>query len=133
METINDRMEMLVNERFDGNKAAFEKAIGLPKNGIGSYLGKQRRSKPNIDMVTKIITTLNVDPLWLLTGETSAAKHIHTEGDMSPVSESGKIEINGCDAVMAERVRALEKQNELLAASLRDKEQIISLLKSQQS
>lgn len=29
METINDRIEMLVNEQFAGNKAAFAKAIGL--------------------------------------------------------------------------------------------------------
>ena len=28
METINDRMEMLVNQRFNGNKDAFAKAIG---------------------------------------------------------------------------------------------------------
>ena len=40
-ETINDRMEMLVNERFDGNKAAFAKAIDLAPTAISSYLSKQ--------------------------------------------------------------------------------------------
>ena len=32
METINDRMEMLVNQKFDGNKAAFAKTISEGKN-----------------------------------------------------------------------------------------------------
>lgn len=39
METINDRMEMLVNQRFNGNKAAFAKTIGLPPTGLSNYLG----------------------------------------------------------------------------------------------
>ena len=39
METINDRMELIINERFDGNKAAFAKKIGLPPTGLSSYLG----------------------------------------------------------------------------------------------
>lgn len=67
-ETINDRMEMLVNERFDGNKAAFAKAINLAPTAISSYLSKQRRSKPSVDMIAKIITTLDVDAHWLITG-----------------------------------------------------------------
>lgn len=67
--TINDRIESLINERFDGNKAAFCKTIGLPSSGMSNYLGKQRRSKPSVDMITKIITKLGVDPGWLLTGE----------------------------------------------------------------
>ncbi len=69
METINDRMEMLVNERFGGNKAAFAKTIGLPPTGLSNYLGTKRRSKPSVDMVTKIITALGVDAKWLITGE----------------------------------------------------------------
>lgn len=68
---------MLVNERFDGNKAAFAKAIDLAPTAISSYLSKQRRSKPSVDMIAKIITTLGVDAHWLITGEhksTSPAK-----------------------------------------------------------
>lgn len=51
METINDRMEMLVNQRFNGNKAAFAKTIGLPPTGLSNYLGTKRRSKPSVEMV----------------------------------------------------------------------------------
>lgn len=69
METINDRMEMIVNEQFDGNKAAFAKAIAVEPATLSSYLGKQRRSKPSVDMVSKIVLRLGVDARWLLTGE----------------------------------------------------------------
>ena len=63
-ETINDRIEMLVNERFDGNKAAFAKSIGLPPAGMSSCLSKQRRSKPSVDMVTRIEVPFDVDARW---------------------------------------------------------------------
>lgn len=69
METINDRMELLINERFNGNKAAFAKTIGLPPTGLSNYLGTKRRSKPSVEMVTKIVQVLKVDAKWLLTGE----------------------------------------------------------------
>ena len=118
-ETINDRIEMLVNERFDGNKAAFAKSIGLPPTGMSSYLSKQRRSKPSVDMVTKIITTLDVDARWLLTGEDTPKKEVHTEGDYSPASDSGDVSVVVGDAVLAERVKSLEalvaEKNERIA------------------
>ncbi|MEG1861215.1 MAG: XRE family transcriptional regulator [Bacteroidaceae bacterium] len=90
METINDRMEMLVNERFAGNKAAFAKKIGLPPTGLSSYLGKQRRSKPSIDMVAKIITEVGVDALWLITGEKSkdSSTSAVVNDSISPASEN---------------------------------------------
>lgn len=69
MMTINDRMEMLVNEHFNGNKAAFAKSIDMPPTSMSSYLGTKRRSKPSVDMVARIIQVLNVNARWLLTGE----------------------------------------------------------------
>lgn len=66
--TINDRIEMLINERFNGNKAAFAKSIGLPPTGLSNYLGQQRRSKPSVDMIINIIQAHDVDAMWLLTG-----------------------------------------------------------------
>ena len=108
-ETINDRMEQLANQMFDGNKAAFAKAIGLHPSAISSYLSQQRRSKPNIDMVTNIIVKLKVDPLWLLTGEETPKKEVHTEGDYSPASDSGDVSVVVGDAVLAERVKLLQR------------------------
>lgn len=108
-ETINDRMEQLANQMFDGNKAAFAKAIGLHPSAISSYLSQQRRSKPNIDMVTNIIVKLKVDPLWLLTGEETPKNGVHTEGDFSPASDKGDVSVIVGDAVLAERVKMLQQ------------------------
>lgn len=72
METINDRMETPVNERFGGNKAAFAVALGMGPTIMSNYLGEKRRSKPSVDMVAKIVKTLDVDARWLLIGEQSA-------------------------------------------------------------
>ncbi len=119
METINDRIETLINDRFDGNKAAFAKSIGLPPTGLSNYLGKQRRSKPSVDMVTKIVVTLDVDARWLLTGEDAPKKEVHTEGDYSPASDSGDVSVIVGDAVLVERVKSLEalvaEKNERIA------------------
>lgn len=87
-ETINDRMEMLINEKFDGNKAAFANAIGLGKTALSSYLGKQRRSKPNVDMVTKIVQVTGCDPMWLLTGEESSAPMMRPTADNEDTAET---------------------------------------------
>lgn len=125
METINDRMEMLVNERFDGNKAAFAKAIGLPPTGLSNYLGSKRRSKPSVDMVTKIVTNLNVDAYWLLTGEKSQATQLSIKGHHNQVNGDGASgNINGSTvdvAVLEERIKAMQQL-------LQEKERTIKIL-----
>ena len=81
-ETINDRIQYLVDTKFNKNKSAFARAVGLSEAGMSSYLGTQRRSKPNVDMVSKIIKALNVDARWLLLGHnTPRGDHYEQHGD----------------------------------------------------
>lgn len=128
METINDRMEMLVNQKFDGNKAAFAKAIDMSPTMMSSYLGNKRRSKPSVDMVAKIVTKLNVDARWLLTGEETPQQNVNTEvhGNVTDSNVAigshnsvGNVSV-GTDAVLAERVKSLE-------ALLAEKERLIKV------
>lgn len=112
MKTINDRMEMLVNERFEGNKAAFAKAIGMAPTGLSNYLGNKRRSKPSVDMIVKIMTKLDVDAYWLLTGEKKqqtsvVGHHNQVNGDGAQGNINGNVEAIG-DAILTERVKTLE-------------------------
>lgn len=109
METINDRMEMLVNERFNGNKAAFAKAMGWPPTIMSTYLGNKRRSKLNVDMVSDIVVKLDVDARWLLTGEESKQinNHVETSGNYSPASVHGDVSV-GTEALLTERIKHLE-------------------------
>ena len=126
METINDRMEIIVNQMFDGNKAAFAKTIGLQPTGLSNYLGNKRRSKPSVDMVAKIITKLDVDARWLITGEKqedpprSVENSVETKGDFSPASLHGDVSVGATDALLAEKVKSLE-------ALLAEKERLIRL------
>ena len=129
METINDRMEMLVNERFNGNKAAFAKAIAVEPTTMSSYLGNKRRSKPSVDMVTKIVVSLNVDARWLLTGEESERPNNVSVGDNSDGNVAiGSHNSVGNIAMNAGEYNLLREQIEQLKSQLSDKEKIIKLL-----
>ena len=129
METINDRMEMLVNERFNGNKAAFAKSIDMSPTSMSSYLGNKRRSKPSVDMVAKIVLALDVDAKWLLTGEETPQQQNVNNNMHGNVTDSnvaigsnnsvGNVSV-GTDAVLEERVRYLE-------ALLAEKERLIKV------
>lgn len=132
MNTINDRMEMLVNERFGGNKAAFAKAIGLSPTGLSNYLSKQRRSKPNVEMITNIITKVGVDPMWLLTGQETPHNEIHTEGDNSPAAINGNINV-GEVTNLREKVAMLEQLLEEKSKNIEEKERTIGILLRQLS
>lgn len=132
METINDRMEMLVNQRFNGNKAAFAKTIGLPPTGLSNYLGTKRRSKPSVEMITKIVLALDVDARWLLTGEETPQQQGVNTNMNGNVTDSnvaigshnsvGNVTTNAGDtAVLEERIKSLE-------ALLAEKERLIKVL-----
>lgn len=83
METINDRMQQIVDTYFGGNKSAFAEKIGIAKTSITNYLGKQRASKPSSDMLAKIVNNVAVDAHWLLTGEgTMDGKSQYTKPDI---------------------------------------------------
>ncbi len=125
MGTINDRMELLVNQVYNGNKAAFAKAIDLPPTIMSSYLGNKRRSKPSVDMVAKIVQTLDVDARWLLTGEEPSEKEAHTavaNGDKSVAAINSNVNTSAssAEAVLSERVKSLE-------ALLKEKERLIKV------
>lgn len=124
METINDRIEILINKHFNGNKAAFANAIDMPPTSMSSYFGVKRRSKPSVDMLAKIVKLLDADARWLLTGEeTEKCSHrISTQGDFSPASIHGDAINGGIDvAVLQEKIKSLE-------ALIAEKERLINVL-----
>ena len=109
MKTVNDRIEQLINQRFGGNKQSFAVKVGIPPTSMSNYFGNQRRSKVSVTMLEKIVKVLDVDARWLLTGEETPKKDVHTEGDFSPASDSGDISVIVGDAVLAERVKHLQQ------------------------
>lgn len=68
--SIAERLQYIVEELFDGNKAAFARAIGIAPTSISNYLGKDRASKPSSDILEKIVNSVEkVNAYWLLTGK----------------------------------------------------------------
>ena len=130
-ETINDRIEILVNERFGGNKSAFAKSIGQPPTGLSNYIGTKRRSKPSVDLVRSIVVDLGVSAHWLITGEGDMmmdrnANNV-TTGDYSPVNMNGQMEVRQTAisdkrelellrTIIAEKERIIETQQQLIDA-----------------
>lgn len=130
--TINDRIEIIINERFSGNKSAFAKSIDMAPTGMSSYISKQRRSKPNVDMIAKIVKKLGVDARWLLTGEGSLNEKntiTTTATDHSAAAVNGNaVTINNSTEVDRKLIEKLMSENELLNRLLDEKERFINHL-----
>ena len=66
--TINERIQQIVDELFNGNKAAFAKAIGKAPTTVANILGA-RKTTPSSDFVESIKNSIeNINLLWLMTG-----------------------------------------------------------------
>lgn len=67
--TITERLQYIVDKSFNGNKAAFARAINVAPTSISNYLSKERTSKPSSEMLEKIVNSVeNLNAKWLLTG-----------------------------------------------------------------
>lgn len=67
--TIQERIQIIVNEIFNGNKNQFAKAINEPPTSINNILGV-RQSIPSAKLLESIVNSIeNINTDWLLTGE----------------------------------------------------------------
>ncbi len=88
MNTINDRLEIICNSLFKGNKSAMAQAIGLQPTGLSNYLGNKRRSKPNVDMIANLVQFCRIDAFWLLTGEGEMLSTDNSQRSVAVVSST---------------------------------------------
>lgn len=114
MGTINDRMQQIADYFCEGNKAAFAKRIGIAPTSISNYLGKQRASKPSADLLEKIVNSLEVDAMWLLTGRGKMIREeAARESEASEIKEE-LIQLRAENDVLREIV-GLRKKNGMKA------------------
>jgi len=64
-ETIHDRIGALVQEYGDGKNTVFANKIGISEGNIRGYI---KGIMPKADVLEKIVRTLDVNAMWLLTG-----------------------------------------------------------------
>jgi len=66
--TINERIQLIVDELFNGNKARFATSIEIPQTTVSNVLTK-RKSNPSADFLEAIANSIeSLDLRWLLTG-----------------------------------------------------------------
>lgn len=72
-ETIHDRIGTLVQEYGDGKNTVFANKIGVSEGNIRGYI---KGIMPKADVLEKIVKTLDVNAMWLLTGIGLSLIHI---------------------------------------------------------
>lgn len=94
MSNINERLQIIVNELFDGNKAKFAKSIEIAPTSISNYLSDKRQSKPSADMLEKIINVVEcLSAEWLLTGEGEMLKSASSKEEPAPITSERLLSI----------------------------------------
>ncbi len=66
--TVNQRMQQIVDSKFDGKRAAFAKSVGIPPTSMSNYFKKQS-AIPSAEILEKIVNAVDVNAYWLLTGK----------------------------------------------------------------
>lgn len=62
---FQDRIKLLIDARFGGNKSEFSRATGIPESTVRSYL---LGNYPKMDKIAEICETLAVSADWLILG-----------------------------------------------------------------
>lgn len=94
MSNINERLQIIVDELFDGNKAKFAKSIEIAPTSISNYLSDKRQSKPSADMLEKIINVVEIlSAEWLLTGKGEMLKSSSPKEEPTPITNERLLSI----------------------------------------
>ena len=89
MNTINERFNIILKEKHEGNVSEFARKSGIPQPTLNNIVGN-RLSKPSFDSIEKLINSdETINPEWIITGKGQMVK----EQDMlrvhnPPYSES---------------------------------------------
>ncbi len=134
---INERLQEVVDELFNGKSNEFARAIGLPPTTVANYLNSKVASKPSADKLEAIVSKTGVNGSWLLTGEGEMlSPHMaQAVGDISNsnvagVNVSGKeIHISNSEAYNAllETVRTYQRITEKYQSQM---DELIAILKA---
>jgi len=95
-----------LNNLIDGKKitkASIVRRAGISRPALDAILDGRDFKVSNLE---KIASALSVSVGYFFDDTLSSS--VHTEGDYSPASDSGNVSVVVGDAVLAERVKALE-------------------------
>lgn len=75
------QIQSIIDERFNHNKAAFARAVGISPTTLASYLSTKKASKPTSDFLCDVVDKLGISAVWLLTGQGEMADEQQPHGD----------------------------------------------------
>lgn len=91
------QIQSIIDERFNHNKAAFARAVGISPTTLASYLSTKKASKPTSDFLCDVVDKLGISAVWLLTGQGDMADEqphgddVRTLGANSPGKIVGNV------------------------------------------
>jgi len=129
-ETIHDRIGALVQEYGDGKNTVFANKIGISEGNIRGYI---KGIMPKADVLEKIVRTLDVNAMWLLTGighmrvsnlDINAPVLVSDNDRLAPILQQFDVFIQKKDAQIvqqAEEIREkMPRMSRLLALQMSD-------------
>ena len=146
--SVNQRVKFLI-EHMGLSARAFSEAIDESPTNTHNYIGK-RNSMPGADYIEKILNRFdNVNPIWLITGrgepftgETPTAPvNINNRKNKAPVQNNtgshatitNNVQLDNCQRDLEatkKEAAAYQREIALLQGQLKDKEEIITLLRA---
>ena len=135
MDSINNRIQAIVNKLFGGKSASFAREIDVRPTTIANYLKSENPSKPTSDFLELVVSKLGVAATWLLTGQGEMQKPAQQVGDISNSNVSG-VNVSGTEIhisnpgaynALLETVNTYQKITEKYQAQM---DEIIALLKA---
>ena len=118
METINQRIQLIVDKYHNGNVSAFCRDLGIRQSTMKDILGS-RKSKPSNETFAKMIsaTSINIDPTWLLTGDGEMLNSVTKEmTNEDTFIEKQLFESQMRIKIMREQIEELKRENRELIA-----------------
>lgn len=94
METINERIQKIIDQYYRGNVTAFSRDVGVTQGTIRDIVSG-RKNSPTSKTIEKIlnVTTVNINPAWLIQGKTEFPINtaIQAENDKEVTQQQIKI------------------------------------------
>jgi len=89
-EQITNRLIIIVDELFSGNKSSFGKIVGYDESRIRAYTHKNinERSMPTSEFIAAVIKYIEINPEWLLLGEGEMIKANHDPNTVCEPTET---------------------------------------------
>ena len=139
-ETVNERIQYIVKEYYDGNVSAFAKTIGSTPPVIRDII-KGRLNSPSLDTITKIINAVapEINERWLILGTPPILKSENRPRatfdfgnigrDLNNASDNSRIETDSVNQkLLSELQKCREERENLMLENGKLKDKIISLL-----